>query len=211
MKKILLLFICLLSLTAKGQLIMTWEEINSLKIAGQLSPGTVYKISNLNKMELISKTSSSFYEIPYRRTVYAMDFDHEFFNFDTKTITGVDDVACVARCTNGIWNLINDAGHKPYRITHCSNNLMVYFEKVYDKVISVSTDIDETYSGSNLGVSCGASVGLSYVAVWFHKTILVNGAIQKTQMTLQEASITGANVFILGKMSKQIVLSLQQN
>jgi len=173
-----------------------------MKQANQLTPGQVYLMSDLGKIEIMAKSTNAFYEIPYRRSRYALDYDEELFDFDTKIITGIDNLAGVARCSNSVWNLINDLGHKPYKLSHCSNNLMVHYGKTYDKVVSASTVLDETYSASQLNVSCGASVGLSYITIYLHKN--VNGI--KSQMTLQESSINGSNLFIFVKMLKFIQL-----
>ena len=79
---------------------------------------------------------------------------------------------------------------------------MVHYGKTYDKVVSASTVLDETYSGSQLNITCGASVGLSYITIFMHKN--VNGV--KSQMTLQESSIVGSNLFIFVKLIKFIQL-----
>jgi len=199
MKTLLLILFPFLSF---GQYVTTWPELQAMKQANQLTPGQVYLMTDLGKLEIMAKSTNAFHEVPYRRSRYALDYDEELFDFDNKIITGIDNVAGVARCSNSVWSLLNDAGHKPYKLSHCSNNLMVYYAKTYDKVISASTVLDETYSGSQLNITCGASVGLSYITVYLHKN--VNGV--KTQMTLQEASIAGANIFIFSKLLKFIQL-----
>jgi len=173
-----------------------------MKQASQLTAGQVYLMTDLGKLEIMAKSTNAFYEIPYRRSRFALDYDEELFDFDTKIITGIDNIAGVARCSNSVWSLLNDLGHKPYKLSHCSNNLMVHYGKTYDKVVSASTVLDETYSASQLNVTCGASVGLSYITIYLHKN--VNGV--KSQMTLQESSINGSNLFIFVKMLKFIQL-----
>ena len=199
MKTLLLILFPFLSF---GQYITTWPELQVMKQANQLTPGQVYLMSDLGKIEIMGKSTNAFYEIPYRRSRYALDYDEELFDFDTKVITGIDNLAGVARCSNSVWSLLNDLGHKPYKLSHCSNNLMVHYGKTYDKVVSASTVLDETYSGSQLNISCGASVGLSYITIYLHKNV---GGV-KSQMTLQEASINGSNLFIFVKMLKFIQL-----
>ena len=199
MKTLILILFPFLSF---GQYITTWPELQVMKQASQLTPGQVYLMTDLGKLEIMAKSSNAFYEIPYRRSRYALDYDEELFDFDTKVITGIDNLAGVARCSNSVWSLLNDLGHKPYKLSHCSNNLMIHYGKTYDKVVSASTVLDETYSGSQLNISCGASVGLSYITIYLHKN--VNGV--KSQMTLQEASINGSNLFIFVKMLKFIQL-----
>jgi len=173
-----------------------------MKQANQLTAGQVYLMTDLGKLEIMAKSTNAFYEIPYRRSRFALDYDEELFDFDTKIITGIDNLAGVARCSNSVWSLLNDLGHKPYKLSHCSNNLMVHYGKTYDKVVSASTVLDETYSASQLNVSCGASVGLSYITIYLHKNV---GGV-KSQMTLQESSINGSNLFIFVKMLKFIQL-----
>ena len=199
MKTLLLILFPFLSF---GQYITTWPELQVMKQASQLTPGQVYLMTDLGKIEIMAKSTNSFHEVPYRRSRYALDYDEELFDFDTKIITGIDNLAGVARCSNSVWSLLNDLGHKPYKLSHCSNNLMVHYGKTYDKVVSASTVLDETYSASQLNITCGASVGLSYITIYLHKN--VNGV--KSQMTLQESSINGSNLFIFVKMLKFIQL-----
>ena len=199
MKTLLLILFPFLSF---GQYVTTWPELQATKQANQLTPGQVYLMTDLGKLEIMARSTNSFHEVPYRRSRYALDYDEELFDFDNKIITGIDNVAGVARCSNSVWSLLNDAGHKPYKLSHCSNNLMVHYGKTYDKVVSASTVLDETYSGSQLNITCGASVGLSYITIFMHKN--VNGV--KSQMTLQESSIVGSNLFIFVKLIKFIQL-----
>ena len=199
MKTLILILFPFLSF---GQYITTWPELQAMKQANQLTPGQVYLMTDLGKLEIMAKSTNSFHEVPYRRSRYALDYDEELFDFDNKIITGIDNVAGVARCSNSVWSLLNDAGHKPYKLSHCSNNLMVHYGKTYDKVVSASTVLDETYSGSQLNITLGASVGLSYITIFMHKN--VNGV--KSQMTLQESSIVGSNLFIFVKLIKFIQL-----
>lgn len=199
MKTLLLILFPFLSF---GQYVTTWNDLHTMKQASQLTPGQVYLMSDLGKIEIMAKSTNAFYEIPYRRSRYALDYDEELFDFDTKVITGIDNLAGVARCSNSVWSLLNDLGHKPYKLSHCSNNLMVHYGKTYDKVVSASTVLDETYSASQLNITCGASVGLSYITIYLHKNI---GGV-KSQMTLQESSINGSNLFIFVKMLKFIQL-----
>ena len=199
MKTLLLILFPFLSF---GQYVTTWNDLQTMKQANQLIVGQVYLMTDLGKLEIMAKSNNAFYEIPYRRSRFALDYDEELFDFDTKIITGIDNLAGVARCSNSVWSLLNDLGHKPYKLSHCSNNLMVHYGKTYDKVVSASTVLDETYSGSQLNVTCGASVGLSYITIYLHKNI---GGV-KSQMTLQESSINGSNLFIFVKMLKFIQL-----
>lgn len=199
MKTLILILFPFLSF---GQYITTWPELQATKQANQLTVGQVYLMTDLGKLEIMAKSTNSFHEVPYRRSRYALDYDEELFDFDNKIITGIDNVAGVARCSNSVWSLLNDAGHRPYKLSHCSNNLMVHYGKTYDKVVSASTVLDETYSGSQLNITCGASVGLSYITIFMHKN--VNGV--KSQMTLQESSIIGSNLFIFVKLIKFIQL-----
>ena len=199
MKTLLLILFPFLSF---GQYVTTWPELQAMKQANQLTPGQVYLMTDLGKLEIMAKSTNSFHEVPYRRSRYALDYDEELFDFDNKIITGIDNVAGVARCSNSVWSLLNDLGHKPYKLSHCSNNLMIHYGKTYDKVVSASTVLDETYSASQLNITCGASVGLSYITIYLHKN--VNGV--KSQMTLQESSINGSNLFIFVKMLKFIQL-----
>lgn len=184
----------------------TWADINLLKQQGLLNPGVVYILVDLYKIGIVAKTCDSFHPIPYMRTAQGLEYDEEHFDFDNKVIIGIDNINCAIRCTGGTWAAINDTGHRPHKIGAVTNNVMVHFTKTYDKVIGGSTSIDETYSGSNLMVSCGASISFAYIAIYLHKTTILGAGFQKTQMTALEASIPWSNIFVNVKASKQIPL-----
>lgn len=209
MKYILTSIILFLVFSLNAQISITWLAANSLKTQGLLVAGQSYILTDLEKIELVATGPTSFSDIPLKRTTKGISYDEERFNFDTKILTGIDNIVCIARCNGGVWSLINDANHKSYRASYCSNNLMIWYSKQnhYDKVIGGNTSLDESYAASNLMVTCGGSISFNYAAIWFYKTVIVNGVIQKVQMTLQEASVPGSNVFFIGKMSKDIQMT----
>ncbi len=184
--------------------VLSYAELQTFKNASLLSAGESYMITDLGKIEIAAKTANTFHAIPCKRTPFAMDYDDETFDFDTKVLTGYDNLSCAVRCTNNAWGLINDVNHKPYKFSHASNNIMVHFSKqnTYDKVVGFFTTIDETYAASNLLISSGASVGLNFIAVYLYKT--VNNL--RVNMTLQECSIAYSNLWLMGRMSKNIQL-----
>lgn len=197
MKKLFLLL--LLPFSINAQQLETWAQLDQMRLSCQLIPNSVYVIIDYGNTEICAKTCSTFYERPLKRTIYAIDYDDELFDFASKTITAFDNIDCVVRC-NGGWFIINDAGHTPYRVSSVSGNLIVHFQKTYDKVVGFSTSIDDAYSASNYNISCGASVGFGTATIFVHKCI--NGV--KTQMTIAELSIPTTNIFIIGRFSKQI-------
>lgn len=169
-------------------------------------PNTVYVLQDLGKIQLVAKTNNSFYEHPFVRTIWGMDFDEETFDFNTKQLMGIDNVSCVARCINSVWTIMADAGHRPQKVANVSDNLFVYYTKTYDKVLGFQTSIDETYAQSNYHISMGASVGLSFAVVLFFKIDPTNMPLQKVPLTKQELSIIYSNVFISGRFGKIIQL-----
>lgn len=207
MKKILLFLFFIITFSAKSQIALTWSDIDQLKSSNQLCPGTSYMIVDIGKIQIMAKSTNTFYETPYVRTPYALEYDFESFNFDTKILTGIDEISCVARCSSGTWYLINDAGHRPYKVASASGNLVVHFTKTYDKVLGFSTSLDDSYSASNYVITAGASVGFSTATIYFHKTVVSTNTLMKVSMTSQELSILGSNIWIMGRFSKQIQLS----
>jgi hypothetical protein len=204
MKKLLILL--LISNVCYGQIIGTYADVSAMKSQGALYPNQVYCITDLGKMQIMAKTNNSFYRKPYVRTIFAMDFDEETFDFDTKRIMGIDNVSCVVRCTNGTWSILNDIGHTPENVASVSDNLFIYFTKTYDKVIGFQTSLDETYAGSNYDITCGASTGLAFCVVLFYKTVIINGQLIKQFITLQELSIPNSNITYSGRFGKFIQL-----
>ena len=140
MKKILLLL--LVSNACYGQIIGTYSQIAIMKASSTLVPNVVYQITDLGKMELLAKTTNTFYYIPYRRTMFAMDYDEELFNFDSKLLIGIDNISCIVRCANSTWFVLNDGGHIPYKVGTLTDNLVVNFTKTYDKVMTFHANID---------------------------------------------------------------------
>ncbi len=204
MKKILSLL--LISNACFGQITAPYSTVSATKNVCQLVPNTVYILTDLGKIQLVAKTNNSFYEHPFVRTIWGMDFDEETFDFNAKQLMGIDNISCVIRCQNAVWSIVNDAGHKPQKVANVSDNLFVYYTKTYDKVLGFQTSIDETYAQSNYHISIGASVGLSFAVVLFFKTNPDNMPLQKAFITKQELSIPNSNIFISGRFGKIIQL-----
>jgi hypothetical protein len=198
------LILLLFPFTLFAQNVLTYNEAAYLIESAQLVPKETYQLID-TKITLVAKTTTSFYERPLYRSIHALDYDDETFNFTTKQITAIDDIDCVIRCS-GSWALINDAGHKPYKVTTVGGNATIYFGKTYDKVIGFQASLDDTYSASPLIISCGASVGFSNATLYIYRTAPLGSGFAKFQMTLAELSIAGSNIFISGKFSKQIQL-----
>lgn len=185
---------------ASAQYYDTYPNIAALKSSCQLIEGQTYVITDMSKLQIMAASCSTFHTKPlYSRFCY--EYDELQFNFDTRIMTGIDNCEGIIRCNNG-WYLINEATHKPHKISQANGNVAVHFTKTYDFVIGGSATLDETYSASGLIITCGPSIGLSMMTIWLHKT--VNGA--KYQLTLAEASIPGSNIFINARMGKNIQL-----
>lgn len=80
-------------------------------------------------------------------------------------------VAGVIRCpVGGKWGVIEDEGHAPLNIKKvylAGNRVVVEYTFTAKKVISLMASPDEYYT--QMGVSCGASVGRTSAAVYFNK------------------------------------------
>jgi hypothetical protein len=204
MKHLIIIFLTLFTINSQAQNCLMYNEAAALIESQQLVPHESYQLID-TKITLVAKTSTTFYERPLCRSVHALDFDDETFNFATKQITAIDEIDCVIRCT-GVWSLINDVGHKPYKVATVGGNATIYFGKTYDKVIGFQASLDDTYSASPLIISCGASVGLSNAVLYIYRTAPLGSWFTRLPMTLAELSIAGSNIFISGKFSKQIQL-----
>jgi hypothetical protein len=204
MKKLLLLL--LLPLYSSGQIYGTYAQIATMKSMSQLTPNVVYQITDLGKIEIVAKTTNTFFYIPYKRSIYALDYDEELFNFDTKLLIGIDNISCIVRCINSNWYVLNDAGHIPYKVGTLTDNLVINFTKTYDRVMGFQASIDETYAQQNGDITVGAGVGYSSATLHFLKTVIINGQLVRQYMTKQELSITWSNVFVNARMAKFIQL-----
>lgn len=201
-----LLFLLLFPFAMSAQYVDTWANVSTLKSMAILTPGQEYMLTDLGKIIIVANSATTFYPTPKYRTPHAMEYDYETFDFDSKQITGYDNIHGICR-NNGAWYLLNDAGHKSYKVQSVSGNLTIHFTKAYDKVISFQTTLDDAYSASNHIVSCGVSVGYSSATILFHKTVIgLNGALIKTPMTLQELNILGSAILFNATMSKNIQL-----
>lgn len=77
---------------------------------------------------------------------------------------------CIRGVPGGTWGLIEDSSHAPLNIQGVSvngNRVIVNYTFTAKKVISLIAAPDEYYT--QMGVSCGASVGKASAAVYFNK------------------------------------------
>ena len=173
MKKLLFLSVFLSIFRCFGQVSLPYSTLQNLKNNGALSVGDVYVISDLGCIYLMAKTPNSFYERPLVRTKFALDYDDELFDFDTKIITGFDNIYGIIRCTNQVWTIIFDAGHTPYKVGNIvgngGNTATINFQKTYDKVISFQYNIDEAYAAEPNDITIGCSVSFGYATMFFYK------------------------------------------
>lgn len=78
--------------------------------------------------------------------------------------------AGVIRCVNGVWEILDDAGHTPYNLTGISANttrVLVTYPEI-TKIVTAFAETDETYV--KYKITSGASVGLSQMAIQMGKT-----------------------------------------
>jgi hypothetical protein len=86
--------------------------------------------------------------------------------------SGLRFVAGVLRYPNpgAGWTVLNNAGHVPLNIanvTTSGNRVIIKYGFKAKKVISLIAAPDEYYT--QMGVSCGASVGVSSAAIYFNR------------------------------------------
>lgn len=89
------------------------------------------------------------------------------------------------------WAPINDAGHEPVGIARVdlhSTHLRVVYDEPVDKVIACSVTPDEGFTAA--GVRVGASVGLTYVAIYAY---MGDSSTPVSPATLSRA---GANIWL---------------
>jgi hypothetical protein len=175
-----------------------------------LDTTSTYYITDVQVL-LMPKSNNAFFERPLQASKHSLSFDYETYDIRTNRCFAYLQLGGVIRCTNGVWGLINDAGHIPKGITSVSNannsGFKINFSITADRVIDFSTSIDETYSASNLCISCGASVGFAHAIILLHKTLIVNNILQKSSLTHTEASIPSSNIWVKGTLLKIINIS----
>lgn len=184
------------------------EAITLMRNNG-LFTGQIYEIQDATsshiKIGLQAIDSNTFSVHPFLRTSLGHEFDSEKYLIAEDKLICTDSISCVVKCTNGVWNMITNPTHQPQhvqQVTSGDGQFTVNFTKTYTVVNSSSTSIDETYSESQLGVTCGASVGLNLTIVKLHKSVVDNGTFRKVKLSNAEASIPGSNIWFSAQCSK---------
>lgn len=95
------------------------------------------------------------------------------------------------------WAAIADSGHEPLNTSTptivSSNRLRIPYTFTASKVISVSVTVDEAFAGAGSGgVRVGASVGLTYLDVYFYI------GTSSTPVDPGALSTAGANIWVQG-------------
>jgi hypothetical protein len=88
---------------------------------------------------------------------------------DYPSPTGGPTVSGAIRCTNGHWSAIDDSGHTPHgitKVTATSTYVTIYHDRM-DPVGSMQVTADYDYN--RLGITVGASVGITTTRVNFVK------------------------------------------
>jgi hypothetical protein len=109
--------------------------------------------------------------------------------------SGLRFVAGVLRYPNpgAGWTVLNNAGHIPLNITNVTtstNRVIITYGFTAKKVISLVATPDEYYT--QMGISCGASVGLSSAAIYFNRRPNVGYVKPRTLRS------NLANIWVLG-------------
>lgn len=181
---------------------MTRENVLTLLKNNQLQIGQTYTVSNATSFQipisLIATSSSMLSKLPEHRTLKGIEFESESYDILTDKLTCVDTLSCVLRCENSHWNIIEDNGHLPVKIKSVQTmqgKIQVNYTRSYDKVLSHSLSLDETYCRSELCLCAGSSVGISHSLIEIYKTIIHQGKLQRVMAFNQELSIPGSNIW----------------
>ncbi|MBP6624370.1 MAG: hypothetical protein KA198_04320 [Chitinophagaceae bacterium] len=181
---------------------MTRESVLLLLKNNQLQIGQTYVVSNATSLQipisLIATATSILSKVPERRTLKGIEFESEYYDILTDKLTCVDTLSCVLRCENSHWNFIQDTGHQPIKIKNVQTlqgKIQVNYARSYDKVLSHSLSLDETYSRNELCICAGSSVGISHSLIEIYKTIIHQGKLQRVLAFNQELSIPGSNIW----------------
>jgi|694.fasta_scaffold15724_5 hypothetical protein len=167
-----------------------------------LIPNEIYQISNAVGNHCIVRLSAVSAEKLARKpvvpTLLGADFDMEVYDLQTDKLHCSDLISCVVRSIGGHWGMIQDNGHESRHVASVNGSgsqCIINYIKTYNKVQGSQANIDETYSQSALGITCGASVGLGRSVLHVHKTILSGNALMKIPVNPAEASIPGSNIW----------------
>lgn len=188
---------------------MTRSQVLNLISSRGLITHEIYQITDAlagqGLVRIMAVSNNSFAPRPVIPTLQGASFDLEEYTIQTDKLMAIDALSCVLRCVGGVWNFIQDAGHEPRRISTVvteGNNIVVNYSKTYTKVLGSQVSVDETYSGSPLGITCGASVGLNRSIIQMYRTVLQANGISKAPLTPAQASIPGSNIWFSAKCMK---------
>lgn len=131
--------------------------------------------------------------------VPSLDFDYYKIDLQNNVIQAYDNLACVIRATAGTWDYINDSQHTKKgfgSILSGSVSVQLDYLKTYTKVLSLLVTPDETYA--SLGITVGASVGVSNATINFYTTGLIgrireSGGILVVENAGLQSAVTGVS------------------
>ena len=153
---------------------ITYADFKTIVNNCELIPNKNYIIINgpANKSFMVTAVSSS--SINFRIVLIEDDnFDYYELDLENDKILAFDVLTCICRNIAGIWSFIENERHtkrKVSALTQPTNNVLrVVYDKEYTKVVSSSVVADETYVIN--GISCGASVGLATMDIWFFSSV----------------------------------------
>lgn len=188
---------------------MTRTQVQNLMTSRGLIPHEIYQITDAlagqGLVRIMATSNNTFAPRPVIPTIQGASYDLEEYAIQTDKLMAIDSISCVVRCVGGVWNFIQDAGHEPRRVSNVvteGNNIVVNYAKTYTKVLGSQVTVDETYSASALGITCGASVGLNRSIIQLHRTVLQANGLSKVPLTPAQSSIPGSNIWFSANCMK---------
>jgi len=144
---------------------LTYVQLQALVTASELIPMMWYKITDATTSNVPilvqAKTTSTIFKNCNLVSDY---FDIMEYDFDTNIFTGIDFLAGTIRNSGGTWSYVDDAEHDKRNLATVTTNenfaQINYRRTDYNRVVSLVATPDESYATK--GVTCGASVGLTF-------------------------------------------------
>ena len=174
------------------------ENVNK----SNLIPGRNYIVINgpANKSFLVTAVSSS--SVNHRIVLIEND-DFGYYELDLQNdkILAFDVLTCICRDVADTWRFIEDERHRKRKVrslTQPSQDVLrVVYDKDYTKVVSSSVVVDETYVVN--AISCGASVDLAFMDIWFFNST------ENRRLSHSELGISWANIWCYNIMVKEFL------
>lgn len=148
---------------------LTYAALNTLITASELVVGAKYLITDATTENIsIIVEAESTNTLSKHCQLVGDNFDLMEYDISTDIFKGIDFLTGVLRNTGGTWDFITDGGHDKRNFLSASTVadgvVVTYSRDDYNTTLSFVVTPDETYA--QLGVDCGASVGLQQAQIF---------------------------------------------